>query len=95
MEIKYRIIPYKILQILEITQGGPCDGHDIRCDDILTHIDQHCLTGQTLEGLLFFVLGQEGSEATLTLKRGARSHSATRPNVFQKTINISLWTYCA
>ena len=68
----------KSLQILNITKGGPCDRQDIRCDDILTHINQHSLAGQTLEGIQSLVLGREGSVAMLTLKRGGPLPLSTR-----------------
>ncbi len=63
------------VQVLDIAKGGPCDGQDVMKDDIITHVDHTRLAGKQLEEIMYLVLGEEGAETTLTLKRGLMPHS--------------------
>jgi C-terminal processing protease CtpA/Prc len=62
------IVPF---QILDIIPGGPCHSTNMLCGDVLTHIDGIHLNGRTGSEILQFTMGNEGSTANLTVKRGA------------------------
>ncbi len=53
----------------EVTLGGPCI-QLIEVGDVLTYIDNVCVTGMKLEDLVRYSHGEEGTTVELTIKRG-------------------------
>ncbi len=60
-------------QIVDIFSGGPCHNTKLERGDILTHIDGNHLHGRSDSEIINFTMGDEGSTASLTVKRGATS----------------------
>lgn len=57
-------------QILEIVSGGPCENTAIQVGDSLIQIDGVSVLGKSLRDIVVYTMGNEGSQATLILKRG-------------------------
>jgi len=65
------------LKILKLIPGGPAGQADLRCGDIITHVDGHDLKQMELNRAVDYIVGPVGTQIQIQASRGGRSGRVT------------------